>query len=211
MQLLLSQKNAIFDEIEFFKFSPSQFSFNAYPEVTIIKLINTDYHFEIKDTNNYNFSTVEFSPGEEYFSEAYTCQSWPDTLHRFSLWLDNLKRETQLEDKWERLQQEIESIEIPFSNDNSTFTVSEFEILRENFKLIKTKILNIGLTEPQNEIIISKLDFLLEQSKTMNKFDWKSLFIGTIITIIIQLSLSQEQGTAIWNLIKEVFKNYLLP
>ena len=210
MRLLINQKNEIFDAIESFKFSALQFSYIFNGVNTDITHLNSKFYFKIRESENY-FSFVQFSPGNDKIYEAYSCDSWEVTLTRFALWLHNLKRETEIEDKWERLQQEMRSIEIPFDNDNSKFNVSEFEILEKNINLLKTKISEIGLTESQNKIITNKLDYLIGQGKTMNKFDWKSLFIGSIITIIIQLSISHDQGIAIWGLIKKVFKNYLLP
>lgn len=61
----------------------------------------------------------------------------------------------------------------------------------------------------QREIIIG-LERLTELAKELNKFDWKNLFIGTIISITIQLNVTPDNATLLWELIQNVFSNYFL-
>ena len=210
MRLLINQKNEIFDAIENFKLSSLQFSYTFNGAETEIIHLSSKFYFKMKTSREY-FCFIQFSPGNEKFYETYDCATWKDTLIRFSLWLHNLKRETEIEDKWSRLEQEIKNIHIPFKNDDSKFSFSEFEFLKSKINSLKTDLLKVGLRDNKNEIIINKLDYLIEQAKIMNKFDWKSLFVGSFVSLIIQLSISHEHGIEIWKIIKHAFNNYLLP
>ncbi len=75
---------------------------------------------------------------------------------------------------------------------------------------IKSSLGTINLLEEQQVAISQKLDHLIDVAKDLNKFDWKNLFIGTIISIIIQLEVNKENAALLWELIKRVFRNFLL-
>jgi hypothetical protein len=76
---------------------------------------------------------------------------------------------------------------------------------------IKTSLDTIPLLEEQQIAIINQLNHLTELAKELNKFDWKNLFIGTIVSIILQLYVTRENAARLWNLIKTVFSNFFLP
>ncbi len=63
-----------------------------------------------------------------------------------------------------------------------------------------------GTTEVEQEAVVARLDYLVEASKRLNKYDWKSLAINTIISITITLSLDTEKGRQLFELFKRVFR-----
>ena len=208
MKLLLSQKNELFDEIQNSGFSPLQFLFHE-GSPTIIQHISSNFYFQFKSNNHY-FSHVEFSPGKQKISDERYCDSWAQGKNSFVSWLDYVKRETETEDKWQRLQQEVNSLDIVLPDDSSKFSANEYEILQGRFIILKQNIIALNLNPSQLNSINLKLDYLLSEAKQMNKFDWKSLFIGSIVSLIIALSITHEQGIALWGIIKQVFNNFLL-
>jgi hypothetical protein len=58
----------------------------------------------------------------------------------------------------------------------------------------------------QQELVNERLDYLIESSKRLNRFDWKSLAINTIITISVTLSLDTQKGNELFELFKQVFR-----
>jgi len=66
------------------------------------------------------------------------------------------------------------------------------------------------LESSQIESIEFKIDKLAEKLTTMDKYDWKNLFIGTFISIVLQLSLSQEQGKEFIGILKRIFATYFV-
>jgi len=105
----------------------------------------------------------------------------------------------------------VNSIKLNLNNEADKFSALEFEDLKIKVSAIKQGLNNIDLLSDQISVINEKLDHLTELAVNMNKFDWKSQFIGTIISIIIQLEVTQENAKSLWALIKQVFNNYFLP
>lgn len=219
MKLLPSQKDILFDLIVQVGLSPSQFEFgeiaskkSSGKKATKLKFVNSEYYFlfetGIKSTKSH---LAVFCPGETAHTVSEYPGSWDLQLNYVRQWLRNLVKEINSPNKWDRLKKEIEGIKIKFDNDEDKFSVHEYEDLQKRVLALKQGLTTIGLLDGQVNIINEKLDHLTELAKEMNKFDWKSLFIGTIISIVIQLGVTQNNARLLWDLIKQVFNNYLLP
>jgi len=216
MKLLVIQKNELYDIITGFNLSPSLFEFKEAKSTmtdnevaTVLLLKNSQFAFIFETLNEKHF--IYFSPGTDTFKSEAFPETWGTLLGYFQNWVSTLLYEIKSEDKWERLQNEIKGLNIKYSVDASKFSAHEFEVLKTNFNSIKSQITKIGLTVEQAQVIESKLDHLLELAKDMNKFDWKNLFIGTIISIIIQLGITPDNASNLWKIIKQIFSNYFLP
>lgn len=219
MELLKSQKNQLFEIIQQSGLSPMQFDFNYYETpkrgrdlATILRYIDSEFYYSferIKETSDSHYAV--FSPGRGIWEEEAYPGSWGNQLTYFNDWLTNLKIEITTPDKWERLYSEVEAIELNFEDDRNFFTVPEYEEIKQRIKTIEGRLSEISLIPEQLEKIISKLDQVAEMAKTMNKFDWKSQFIGALVSIIIQLSITPENAKAIWNIVKGTFSQSLFP
>lgn len=214
MKLLTSQKNILFDTIKNESLSPSQFeleelNYSSGLCNTNIKFKGSEYFF-LFGTKNETYD-VMYSPASSSFSGQNYTGSWDLSLSRFSEWIVYLKRETQIQDKWAAFEEEINNVSINFSDDQNNFSAREYEDLKVNMLVLKQGIANLNMLPDQVLTINAKLDYLCEIAVDMNKFDWNSLFLGTIISVIIQLSVTQDNAKAIWTLIKQAFNNYFLP
>jgi hypothetical protein len=219
MKLLLSQKNELYDLIERSGLSPSMFEFTeinsqiaAGQYATLLAFKNSGFFFSFETgfrTETSHFAI--FSPGRESIKETQNPGSWDLQLRYFIEWLTYLLREINAPNKWDRLKSEIAEIGINTGGDETKFTAFEYENLKQRIQMIKNEVNNIHLNPEELSIIHSKLDHLLELAKEMNKFDWKALFVGTFVSIIIQLSLSPEIGKLLWDIIRQFFNNFLLP
>ncbi len=152
-----------------------------------------------------------FSPGNDNFAEQNYPGTWEYQLQYAFRWLTNIFREINSTNKWDRLYKEIAEIKINYENDEGKFSATEYEELKHKIDSLKNGITSINLLPEQLAAINTKLDHLTLLAKDMNKFDWKGLFVGTIISIIVQLSVTPENAKSLWALIKQVFSNYLLP
>lgn len=198
MEFLVSQKNRFFEEIGYYKFSPLLFTFLFDGASTIIRFTNNGFYFKIADSSS-KYAICNFVPVEEKLYEMCITADLKDTLNCFSGWLGNIQREIQIEDKWLRLQQEAENINISITEDDSRFSIIEFELLKENLQNIKKDLYSLPIEKNKIDVIGIKLDHLLEQGKHLNKNDWKSLFIGTLISVIIQLSITHGRNRNLEN------------
>lgn len=220
MKLLTSQKDSLYDLIEEFGLSPLQFSFLESPSsigsidlATNLIYNNQKFYFSFESHPNRTETHYSiFCPGTNTFEEKMYTGDWQSQLKYFRLWLRNLKRELETPNKWDRLMFEAQNLSL---NDNSSvrenkFSIDEFEDLKNKVKLLKGNINALELETSQIQAINSKLDHLIEMAKTLSKFDWRSLFIGTVMSIVIQLNVTPENATALWSLIKSTFNNLFL-
>lgn len=217
MQLLTTQKNSLFEIISSFNLSPNQFEFvdaqgrnNPATRSTKLKFKNSNFFFSFESAQNSTYHYAIYSPGEStYVMEDYP-QYWKNQLMTFTKWVVYLKREITAPDKWENLHKQIDNLGVKFDNDERKFTIPEYEELSSKLEVLKSQLSRLDLLPEQIEALNSKIDFLAESAKSMSKFDWKSLFIGTIVNTTLQLALGEEQISLIWNLIKSTFQNYFL-
>ena len=219
MKLLPSQKDEIYELITLAELSPSQFEWKEIPcqlfnqnvdKATELRYKNTDYHFTF-ETNAKKMHMAIYCPGKNFYTDQEDTVIWQAQINRVQEWLKSLVREITTPNKWSRLERELQGIHINYENGEDKFSVQEYEELKANIKLLQRKILSIGLIEEEVRIINAKLDHLIPLAENMNKFDWKSFFIGTIMNITIQLGVNKENASALFDVIKQIFNNYLLP
>lgn len=217
MKLLTSQKNSLFEliqEIDFF--SHNQFEliekdimgkYNTHIEYKA----NKDFYFKFIDSNLANTLFVNYSPGQEQIMDATSKISWYQTLNIFQNWLYYLQREVTSPNLWEQFKTEISEIKYVNNFNSQKFSFSEYNEILEKIDTLKNSLSSIPLILNQQNEIILRLDHLSETAKELGKFDWINLFVGTIISVVIQLNVTPENANAIWDLIKRVFNNYFLP
>lgn len=213
MKLLQSQKNELFHIIEASGLSPAQFELIEQNRASVREIGFTNIVY--KESSWYFSFTeayIKYSPDKETIASMYVNKEWDHRISFFYTWIDCLKREISSEDLWGRLQSEIKDINLPFHEDNSRFTVLEYDQLGDRLNVLKEKIDHMKL-EPQSTLVINqKLDEILVHAKSMSKSNWKSLFIGTIISLVIQLSIDKQLGEQLWDAIREVFSTlFIMP
>jgi|GEM_PF-777152 len=220
MKLLISQKDQIFDIIEredlspfLFEFIEDQKNIVSRDESTTLSFKRSNFYFKFEYRKFDNVRSGHYfiySPAlSSIISEGFSL-SWENQLAHFEKWLKYLKREIQSPNKWARLEREIDEVKIGFIGGEGKFSFKECAELKDKINILKSRIKGLDLSKDQVTEINSKLDLLVESAKTLSKFDWKSLFIGTIISITIQLSLTPENSKALWEVIRNVFHQLLL-
>lgn len=65
-------------------------------------------------------------------------------------------------------------------------------------------------TERELILINERLNYLIDSSQNLNKFDWKSLLFSTIIGIATTLTLDTEKGKLLLELFRKVFSSVKL-
>jgi hypothetical protein len=219
MKLLNKQKNQLFDIIESNGLSPAMFTYQEWAVEgkgiveTRILVKNTDYYFYIMSGPSIAKYEIIFSPGNELIKDTRFPSRWDVLIDLFGEWTINLKNEIEVVDKWENLKNQFNEFDL--KNDgygilNSKFTAQEFIELKSKVNTLQEGISKLSLPPEQIKLINNKLDQITEQAIHLGRFDWRSYFIGTLTTLVMQLSLSQETGKAIWQLAKEAFQTLFL-
>jgi hypothetical protein len=95
--------------------------------------------------------------------------------------------------------------EIDF-NDKSFFSSEEKRQVRLSLNELKLLIqTNLNTNKEEQEIVTARLDYLIEATDRLNKFDWKSLAASSLISIAIALTLDTKKGFLLFELFKKVF------
>ena len=214
MKILPSQKNALFEAIEGNGLSPNLLSikeeFTKEGRTTKIECKNTEFYFLLHGYNGDGDTRVTFCPAEDRYALRTLVYGWNGVLFAFGKWVRLVEREISVIDKWQRLEEEVKQVNITYSNAADRFSAFEYEELKGKMLLLKGRLKELGLQNEQVKAIESKLDHLTELAVQMNKFDWKGLFIGTIVSLILENSLTAENTRSLWAIIKNVFHSIFL-
>jgi hypothetical protein len=132
--------------------------------------------------------------------------SWDGLLNYFLVWAEKLALEFNSPTGWESFEN-ASFLNAEYEELNSKFTSTEKIQTKQNIKDLKVKIKLLNLAPQKLEIIESKLDALSAKIDELNKFDWKSMFIGTIASLIMTLVVPPEVSGMLWEYIKMSFNN----
>lgn len=214
MQLLKTQKNELFDIIEYNGLSPSMFqieySFDGEYTECWYKLETfedgePEYYFKIRKD-----SRVVFCPGIGSYKYSGSVGDWRALTNSFLVWLRALKEEISAVDKWQQLENELEKADINFDVGNERFTHKEYEEILSRMNVLKQGISDIPQINENLESINKRLDHLTEMVGELGKFDWRSLFAGTIAGILTQIGATPDNATKLWELVKITFSTIKL-
>ena len=207
MKLLKGQRNQLFEEIEKINLPPASFTMSS--DVFFLRFNSPEkYYFIANELSHPNFAQLDFSPGQNKLVEKVYAKTWNELIQLFSFWLSYLKREITTIDKWSFLSEELKNLNLIENQDFAKFTYEEFVQIENKINRLKESLPKLIVEKDKIDTLNSNLNHLIEQAKHNSKYDWRNLFIGTVISVIIQLTLSQEQGKELWDLIKNIFTNY---
>jgi len=175
-----------------------------------IYCLETDFYFDIllNDSHHSDYY-VRYSPASTKIMDHHTA-SWNAVVIYFDKWLDTLMREISEVDKWGRLFEEIGNLKISNEENEHRFSHEEYLTLERKFSDIKVSMIAIPFLPEQLEAINNKLDHLLTLTTELSKYDWQNLFIGVIVSVVIQLGVTQENAQLLYALIKQTFKGLFL-
>lgn len=218
MKLLNSQKNIFFELIEKNKtFSVNQFTFEEFKStnnnwITTIKFKNSEYYFSIfEDSGAYGAGYVNYTPGINKYLKISSRLGFENAVIEFEKWLKSLQREISEPDLWEKLKTNIDYFSPKILQiDNSKFTAKEYIVLQQQISSLIEKVNQIPLLIEQQEEINRQLERLTLLAVDLGKFDWTNLFMGTIVSIIIQLEVNKENANLLWLAIKQILNNYFI-
>lgn len=185
---------------------------------TIIKYKNTPLKFIIRNSStNYDYFDFQYTAfGSGYvLTDIEPPNGFTDfnTIHNVVKdWLkytikDYIEDENEI-DLWSEFKKGNKTLninQIDF-NDKSTFSLNEKKQILMSINELKLLIhSNLQTTEVQQNLVIDRLDYLIGALERLNKFDWKSLAVSTLISISIALSLDTQKGQILFDLFTKVF------
>jgi hypothetical protein len=183
-----TQRNALFGQIVARGLDPAEFQ--------LIDTVDGTTHIDHTPTQS-SFSLIS-TEGTAYWGKAsiggygpydYGPISWGNLRDEiFPQWVYNVKVETDTPDMWEQLRQVRAIIASSRDQDdeNTLFTPAEQEQISAQLRQIKESLrATYSLTGDELALIEARLDETEEASQRMGRKDWRLLFYGIILTLIV--------------------------
>ncbi|MBS1573011.1 MAG: hypothetical protein JST62_11490 [Bacteroidetes bacterium] len=158
-----------------------------------------------KDKNVYHVTVFTVSNTKA----SPVAATWEQVKGKFKVWTKEVFTELNTPTGWETFESE-NFLNNDFQELNSEFTELEKAKVGQSISELKEKIKLLELPEPTLDILNKKLDELHIKVDKLNKFDWKSLFIGTIASLIMTLAIPPQASGLIWEYIKSAFSGLKL-
>ncbi|NYA72369.1 hypothetical protein HZF10_15675 [Flavobacterium sp. MAH-1] len=169
-----------------------------------IKFKHDYFSFAIEKTRDDAYSLTIF--GITRKNAQTTSSTWGTTVSKFDNWCKQVFSELNSTTGWESFEN-TNFLNTEFEDLNAQFSDIEKLQTKENIKDLKARIQLLNLAPEKLSIIENKLDLLSQKVDELNKFDWKSLFIGTIASLIMTFVIPQEASGIFWEYIKSSFNN----
>jgi hypothetical protein len=214
MDLLKSQKNALYEMLVEWKLSPASFRWEKHVDLSSHPMYSSDtmfstlcydsddnFFFQIQKGESTSDIVCVVSPGYESIIESYHAHKWDDVLASFATWLMSLGRETNQSDLWQSLGQETDLIhDAAESTDVSFFNEEDKDRIADSLNIIKEQLLALSPGESQKIIINTQFTYLEEASQRLTKKDWKTIVIGTLLGLAIDLSLEPAKAKSLFQI-----------
>ncbi|KAB2823080.1 hypothetical protein [Aliivibrio finisterrensis] len=223
--MLKKHKNGFIEIIEQSGFQVNQFravekEVDEFPGF-ILQFVNSPLAFLTRTNSSdyfeHDYRYVEFAPSypkSDYMPRDRWC-SVEEVYDGFKDWLvkhvENYLEEIDVPDLWSQIDRQNLFVDDPLINrNNKSFDKAEKErvaLAIEHFK--KLLELEFQPTVEQLEVINDRLNYLVESADRLNKVDWQSVAISTLMSISIALSLDTQKGRALFGLFKSAFTSAL--
>lgn len=200
LQLLPSQKNALFKLVQDSGINPNDIEYEEYQyrkrlkSLKVPRLVHVSRAFWFRvDCDDLSGFVCTYTPSPEtYQPQERMIVNWAGVLTAANEWMGLLKREIETHDLWaalptERLFQSSGSEE---TSDNNPFTPAELSEVRKCLKEIKAHVMKVTtLTMAQTKIVEARFEHMEEAATRMGRKDWFSLVIGSLVGVVTSLSL----------------------
>lgn len=171
--------------------------------------------FKVKFKHDYFSFSIEKTRADAYTLTIFNIDrknaqtssaTWATTLTMFGNWAKQVSTELNSTTGWETFEN-TNFLNTEYVDLNTEFTTIEKAQTKESIKELKVKIKLLNLAPEKLQVIENKLDSLFQKVDELNKFDWKSLFIGTIASLIMTFVIPQEASGMFWEYLKSSFNN----
>ena len=133
--------------------------------------------------------------------------SFPQVLETFKSWLKSQVQrsieEALVPDLWSQLQQNDQLADTAGATYFSIEEKTQLKLSVEEFRLLIVKTFTPSTDEMK--VVNERLDYLKEAVDRLNRFDWRSVAMSTLVSISIALSLDTEKGRMLFGLFQQAF------
>jgi hypothetical protein len=204
MRITNVQKKELADIAKSKGLSTSLFITSGGNKIFQIKLKEDVFSFSVEKqlVDRYKIREISISNLNENSAEV----SWKGVISRYRIWIENIAKEVKTKTGWrEETFENYLEVEYSYESLNERFSKSEKQKISKGLTELKGRVGRLEIPETSITAINQKLDELNQKLDELSKFDWKSSFIGTIISLATTYIIPPEVQGAIFNHIKEVF------
>jgi|GEM_PF-5032167 hypothetical protein len=221
MKLLTSQKAEIIKTLVAAGFQAKDFKIieipvsekNAFSSTDIQYIPIPQYYFSLKESKStYHSYRAILVPGEQAYKDSHGIETYIGATEYLNNWLKYLKRELDAEDTLTRLMNEVKEEDFDFvsSNKKEYYGSEEKVQIKFNIGTLKMNIVNLNLLPVgQLKLIEDKLTDIEEKLEELDKSGWRIFCVGTFVTIMSALTMSQETGKILWHLFLDFMSTQL--
>jgi hypothetical protein len=206
MNLLTSQRNDIFREIEDAGLDPGRFEWQLlgvqnFGPTDTLRCSATPWLYEFRiDEAGRHFA--RFSPGSAAQVEHQSPGSWQGQLRHFSAWLRYVSRELEAPDLWADFDRyRLPTPGVDFDDlPNEPFTVPQVETIERTLGRNRDSFLaEVGESKVHRRIVEERLAYLSAAARRQGKRDWAHTAIGVLVTLSVSVALDPDRAVEIWH------------
>jgi len=166
------------------------------------------FHCEYTDYHSPKLTTDTYSGVSRIDTVCEILGYW--IQRNFNKWYTETIQDATQEDLWSTYfkgKKYLDLNQIDFQ-DQDYFSQDEKKHIITSLEAVKLKIKgtsSLQLSEDGLNLIEQRIEYLKSATEKLTKFEWKSVLISTIISIIIALSLDTAKGEALIEIFKQAF------
>jgi hypothetical protein len=186
----------------------------------ILQFRDTPFYFTIRNETNsfdlFDYKYTIFAPNypDSDYSPSSGFAYFDLVLQGFNDWIKTEVKEYLYEetepDLWDNYNMQDKSLNFENINfeDLESFTNQEKSQILMSINELKLLIHKEIVTSDKEQLLINaRLDYLIEATERLNKYDWKGLVISTLIGITTTLTLDTQKGQLLIELFKRIFNS----
>lgn len=178
--------NGLFERIGKRGLQSAEFRLDEKNDVTYVRHLPTGSFFSMGTSDGvlYGGSTKIGEYGAYPYGNGY----WADILNAFDQWLHNVRLEAETPNMWAELRRvrEIAAGTQRENEENTPFTPNEQAQISAQLREIKESVKRLyTLSDEQLTVIDAKLEEAEDASHYMGRKDWRILFLGLILPLVV--------------------------
>ncbi len=234
LKLTKKERNEVFAAIERKGLDPQRFSWTTH--ISNFVTVYEEHYYQsvsghrpeqaealiaVHDGREFSFTFERNDEGTFFASvephinvgHGVRARTWGGLIQAFNEWLEVIRYEIHEPDFWSELPRESPLAMIPHSYaSDERFTSEEVLTLRDRLKEIEAFILETNPVDGAAAIQVHQTFIYLQQkAETATKLDWKNIFAGAIVSILLTLAVDNapEIFSLCNRLLNEFFAKFL--
>lgn len=195
VRLVKWQRNAIFEAVVAGGLDASECTLDYDDTSWRITHVPSGSYFLLEGNPGHYNGTAVVGDAPPWPSESY---SWGKVEERVQGWAEDVKRDVDTPDLWAELQRELELVTSARYDDieNTPFTPDEQAEIAEQLRQLKDFLKEkYALSEAQTLSLEARFDDLEAAAGRIGRKDWRLLFLGGILTLVVGVSCPQTPCT----------------